>query len=159
MIQFDMSTVGPPVDHDKLERFTDMIRRDLPTFSFPQVYLDMLEETNGGKPINCYFRIDGGSHPIEYFLNIGSTDESVDMNTRLLNVSVFWSEIHDRLSCNLIPFAVTPFGDALCFKYNHSIEEPVIVLWYHEKSEEDNPYTEFVAKDFLALCKGLHRKE
>jgi hypothetical protein len=47
----------------------------------------------------------------------------------------------------LMPFAELAFGDELCFNYEGG-ETPEVVVWFHELSVVERPYTELVSRDF-----------
>lgn len=67
-----------------------------------------------------------------------------------LDIGVVWSSIEDRLDEFLLPFAAVFPGDFLCFDFTKS-DEPTVVLWVHDKSDEGAPHTVRVAKNFRAF--------
>jgi hypothetical protein len=55
--------------------------------------------------------------------------------------------ILDRLNDYLVPFAELFAGNFLCFDYEGG-GRPKVVVWRHEDSRDESPYTEFVAANF-----------
>ncbi len=121
-----------------------------PQIKFDPAYLRHLSKFHGGVPNKRLFLTDKGTEKvINRFLNF--------LDPVLLTDSVggTWSDIFDRLSDNLMPFADLASGDFLCFDYEKG-GRPQIVVWFHELSPPSSPYTEFVANNFDEFLEMLY---
>jgi hypothetical protein len=154
-VKYVADSSAPHFSESKMETMKKFLTNDLPDFEFDPEYLRHIRQHNGGQPINRFFMTESGKQlPIDYFLNYSDTKLLTSQLLVLLNVSVVWSAIEDRLSIYLLPFAALPDGDFLCF--NHETQgRPSVVLWRHELSEEDAPYTEKVSSNFSQFVEGL----
>ncbi|WP_426340082.1 SMI1/KNR4 family protein [Pseudoduganella sp. S-14] len=154
-IQYKPNTLAPHFSQAEMDSMERMLSLDLPGFAFDPAYIEHVENFNGGSPLNKYFQTGNGRKlPIDRFLNYSDTKLMTDRSLQGLNANVVWSMIEDRLSLYLLPFAILPDGDFLCFDYE--VEgRPSIVLWSHELSEEDEPHTTEVASNFDEFVKGL----
>lgn len=146
---------APHFSESKMETMKAFLANDLPAFEFDPEYLRHIRQHNGGQPINRFFMTESGKQlPIDYILNYSDTKLLTSQLLVMLNVSVVWSAIEDRLSIYLLPFAALPDGDFLCF--DHETQgRPSIVLWRHELSEEGVPYTEKVSPNFSLFVESL----
>lgn len=149
-IHITPDSVPGPVDEAELASLRKYIALDFPAFDYDPDYISFIQHHRGGKPIERYFSVSSNTFPIDYFLNFQSDHTGVNAS---LNVNAAWSAIEDRLSPKQFPFALLPSGDFLCF--DHSQGTPAVVLWHHELSEEDAPYTEPVASNFSEFLQGL----
>ncbi|HEY0589456.1 MAG TPA: SMI1/KNR4 family protein [Pseudoduganella sp.] len=154
-IRFQPGTTVPHFSQAEMESMKRMLSLDLPRFVFDQAYVEQVEKFNGGCPLNKYFQTPTGQTlPIDRLLNYSDTKLLSDRSLKSLNANVVWSTIDDRLSIYLLPFAVLPNGDFLCFDYEGQ-GRPSVVLWSHELSEEDAPHTMEIAADFDVFVQGL----
>lgn len=113
--------------------------------NFEYTFLKFLEKNNGGVPKKRYFKLGNNTKVVDCFLClIEDYQEHPKGDT---DIGVVWSQIEDRLNDYLVPFAALFAGDFLCFDYKKE-GAPKIVMWDHEKSEEDTPKTYLVAKNF-----------
>ena len=148
VIRYEDNSFVPHFSTAEMASMKRMLSLDLPSFEFDAEYAGHIKKFNGGKPINKYFRIRSGNiFPIDRFLNYSDTDLLTDKNQKNLNANVVWSLIDDRLGIYLLPFAILPNGDFLCFDYESGVS-PTVVLWSHELSNENEPHTEAVANNF-----------
>lgn len=113
---------------------------------FDRSYLNFLEAHNGGVVKENRFQVDSNTKIVERFLCL-TPDYATNTTFGKYDVGVVWSQIEDRLNDYLIPFASVFGGDFLCFDYEDT-DEGQIVLWHYDKSEENQPYTTFVASNF-----------
>ncbi len=115
---------------------------------FTDEFLTFLDRHNGGVPLTPNFPLGKNVKVVERFLCLVK-----DYKTRPLgelDIGVVWSQVEDRLGEFLQPFAAVFPGDLLCFDFSTS-DDPSVVLWVHDQSEEDAPSTVKVAKNFRAF--------
>ena len=155
-IQYNVGSIVPHFSVAEMEAVRQMISLDIPGFAFDPAYLAQVERFNGGVPKNKYFKTRSGRRlPMDRFLNYSDTRLLADRALKELNANVAWSMIEDRLGGNLLPFAILPNGDFLCFEYGHGAARPEIVLWSHELSTKGKPFTTEVAANFDEFVEGL----
>jgi SMI1-KNR4 cell-wall len=123
---------------------------------FHSDYIEFLQKFNGGVPIKPYFDFSNNTKVVERFLCILKNYKE-DSNG-MYDVGVVWSQIEDRLNEYLVPFAVLFAGDFLCFDYEEHPNNPKVVLWNHDLSDERKPHTEFVANNLNAFLQMLYYK-
>jgi hypothetical protein len=156
-LDYDPSTLVGPLDTDELEEFERFLEESGQPIQFDPAYLAHLSKFHGGVPAKrCFETAEGQHHVIERFLNF--LDPKKDETLGWYNVNVTWSQMEDRLNEFLIPFATLFGGDMLCFDYEAG-GRPAVVVWLHEESSEDHPATSFVAADFDAFLRTLHKCE
>ena len=148
VIDFEPNTFGNPVDIEYIRAVEDEIG-----VSFPSSFLALIKKYNGGRPIDKYFELNGNEKVVERFLSFIPDYKENAMG--IYDVEVVWSQIEDRLNDYLCPFAVLFAGDFLCFD-SEGREEPRVVLWDHERSDEDSPVLIEVASNFDDFLKRLH---
>lgn len=120
---------------------------------FPPEFLEFLKAHNGGVPRKRYFKLDGNVKVLEIFLAVLADYKTNPRGE--LDIGVVWTLIEDRLNDYLLPFAAAFPGDYLCFDYENNAENPAVVLWIHDQSEENEPATEFVAENFVKFLSML----
>ncbi len=123
---------------------------------FHQDYIEFLERCNGGEPREKYFNFNDNIKVVERFLCI-LENYKTDADG-YYDVGVVWSQIVDRLNDYLLPFAVIFGGDFLCFDYEENPENPRVVLWNHDLSNERQPHTDFVADNLNEFLLMLYYK-
>ena len=114
--------------------------------SFPADFVEFILQHNAGCPKLCVF--DTARVKERVFSRLLSFDEN-DKNNIFFDLRAF-SDIMPKTS--LVPFAIDPFGNCLCFDYNTT--PPTVVFWDHEVNE-----TEFVASTFTELLSKLYDGE
>ncbi len=154
-IKYDETSFIPYFSKNEMASMKRMFLLDLPTFEFDPAYVQHIQIFHGGKPVDRFFKTKAGKClPIDRFLNYGDLNLLTDRALKDLNANVMWPMISDRLNIYLLPFAAVANGDFLCFDYENSLI-PSVVLWVHELSGEDTPYTEPVASTFNDFLCGL----
>jgi hypothetical protein len=157
-IEYDPASIVPHFSDHEMQAMKAILSLDLPGFAFDPDYVQHLAQFNGGAPKVKYFLTQTGRcMPIDRFLNYSATDQLSSPYLRSLNANVAWANLEDRLDQYLLPFAVLPNGDYLCFDYRNGMP-PCVVLWIQERSDEDCPYTEAVARSFSAFIHALSPK-
>ena len=122
---------------------------------FDESYMNYLAHFHGGSPRKRYFKTSKGTvHVLEEFEHFDDTLPH-ESPRRVDNVQRSWSDANDRLGPFLMPFADLFAGDMLCFDHSQP-GRPKVVVWFHEESTDDVPYTEFVADNFDEFLKLLH---
>ena len=84
--------------------------------------------------------------------------ESIPERLEELNEWISWREEDEDLvfdgRLKLIPFAQTSGGDLYCFLYEKDVEEPKIVVYFHDVNDdpqlEANSFEEFLYVELLA---------
>lgn len=141
-------TQNPPCSELELDQFARMMRVDMPHFQFDGGYLQFIRTTNGGKPVEKYFRIPSGDvFSIDAFLNFADV-ESSEEDVRLFNVHQNWNWIEDRLLPGMFPFAALSGGDYLILNIDDDKDSAHVTLWYHEKSSEASPHLQLISDSF-----------
>lgn len=147
-LEFEAGTGAGELDYDYVAD-----KEEMTGLEFPPEFLEFLERQNGGIPKKKYFRVDGKTKVLERFLCLAADYD--DNKYGDYDIGVVWSDIEDRLNEYLLPFALVFAGDFLCFNYEENEETPSVVLWHHEFSEEDEPFTTYVADSFSDFLKML----
>ncbi|MER2070459.1 MAG: SMI1/KNR4 family protein, partial [Psychrobacillus sp.] len=98
------------------------------------------------------FSSNENNYIIERFLCILEESESDEING-WYDIEVTITQIGERLTddedligMNVVPIAALFTGDFVCLDYSNR-ENPTVVVWYHEESEEFSPVTKTVAQD------------
>ena len=119
---------------------------------FPPEFIEFLKQHNGGIPEKKFFRLGNNIKVIDQFLALVPKPENNPFAD--LDIGFVYEAIEDRLDENLVPFCLVFPGDYLCFDYE-TYDEPDIVLWIHDRSEEDAPALVAVADDFEEFLEML----
>lgn len=146
-LEYESGSLLGPVDENQVREFREWYREnENASFEFDPSYLSYLRHSHGGVPKKRCFRTQRGrTRMIDRFLNF--IDRKSNDPQACYNVEVVWSQIEERLTHDLLPFAVLFAGDMVCFKYDKP-GRPSIVVWEHEKSAPREPYLDYVADDF-----------
>ena len=152
-IEYEPDSFVDGFDPTKAKKFeTSLKRGGQGHIKFDRKYLDHISKFHGGIPKNkCFRTAEGTEKVVVRFLNFTRTDHPMGQ----YGVAATWSLIEDRLGPNLMPFAELFAGDVLCFDHEHP-GRPRVVVWFHEESMEDEPYTEFVADNFDEFLTTLY---
>ncbi len=148
MISFKSGTSGSSIYLDYIQDVEGEIG-----ISFPASFLDLMKKGNGGVPVEQYFDLKGNEKVVERFLSFVPNYKESEIGC--YDIEVVWSQIEGRLNDYLCPFAALFAGDFLCFDFEGR-DEPRIVLWDHEKSEEDSPVLFEVSKNLESFLSLLH---
>ncbi len=126
-------------------------------FQIDHGWLAHLRKYHGGRPESCIATtVNENSHPIDRFLNFSSPNHPLET----YHVGCIWADMGERLSELHVPFAITSFGDVVCFDYGQVTDgRPAVVMWYHEKSRDFDPYTEYIAPNFDEFMNLLRPSE
>lgn len=147
-LEIDPATSGPPLSESRLKSIESNLG-----LMFPRDFIEVLRRANGGTPLAKFFNHEGDEKVIDRFLSV--VDNYKDHELGGYDIEVVWSQIEDRLSDSLIPFAALPNGDFLCFDFESNVTGPVVVLWDHERSFTDAPSVSVVAGSFAELVDKL----
>lgn len=156
-MRLDVNTIVFPLPTDEL---LDVVERSL-RVSFPETYRNFIKDNNGAVPITNMFNFNQHEYIIEKFLCILNESESDPVNG-WYDVEVIITQIGDRLTdnedlvgMNVVPIAALFSGDFICLDFRET-EEPTVVIWFHEESEEFSPVTQSVAlniSEFFEMLK------
>lgn len=125
---------------------------------FTPDFIAFLHEHNGGIPKKQYFPLDEDVKVVERFLCM-CPDYEDRPEFGQFDIGVVWSQIEDRLNDYLVPFAAVYPGDFLCFDHEEDEKNPKVVLWDHNRSLEDEPFTYAVADNFRTFLSMLTDEE
>lgn len=149
-MRMDVNTIVVPLPGDDL---LDAVERSF-RVSFPESYRHFIKEHNGAVPITNMFSMNQQEYIIEKFLCILDDSESDPING-WYDIEVTITQIGDRLTdnedlvgMNVVPIAALFSGDFICLDFRET-EEPTVVIWFHEESEEFSPVTQKVATNIL----------
>lgn len=112
---------------------------------FPLDYKSYILICNAGKPSLSRFDIkDRKECVLDYMLNL-----NIESENSIVKTSIFLHGV--GLSPNLIPIAIDPFGNYLCYKFLKQGTPPGIFFWDHELHS-----TTFVCDDFASFLQILY---
>ncbi|MCM3359023.1 MAG: SMI1/KNR4 family protein [Psychrobacillus sp.] len=147
-MKVDTNTIVSPLPTDGL---LDVVEHSL-RVTFPEPYREFIKKNNGAVPITNIFSSNENNYIIERFLCILEESESDEING-WYDIEVTITQIGERLTddedligMNVVPIAALFTGDFVCLDYSNR-ENPTVVVWYHEESEEFSPVTKTVAQD------------
>ncbi|MDP8171583.1 SMI1/KNR4 family protein [Pasteurella skyensis] len=147
MIHFKKNTGVKPASKEHIALVEQEVE-----LTFTQEYLDFMAQNNGGEPIEKFFTLGDNEKVVERFLSF--VDDYKENPLGWYDVAIVFNQIFDRLNEYLCPFSACFGGDFLCFDFENT-DEPRIVLWLHEESDEDKPYIVYVAENFKAFLSML----
>jgi hypothetical protein len=154
-IPYEPDSFANSFSEQEFTKFEAYLARDAAGFHFDPAYTEHLKSYHGGVPVKKFVSTKAGStRRIERFLNFVDTHAERNAAYAQYNVNVVWSNIEDRLGPYLVPFVELSGGDFLCFDFADPSRQSV-VLWSHELSNEDEPYTEPVADSFVDFLSML----
>ena len=124
--------------------------------SFPQSFIDLMKECDGGWPEIGSFSFDNtflGVVMGSSISNFLSFTEDTRVTEHLIGI---YKLFYDRFPKNVIAFGYTGSGDYICFDYrkDKKTSNPEIVYWEH--SAPDDESISFVARNFDAFMAMLH---
>jgi len=120
----------------------------------PQSFITFISAYNGAIPEKLIISANGQERLVEKFLCLleNPSDEPVEGQ---YDIGVVITQIEDRLTddedligANIIPFAAIFGGDFLCMDFRNNPENPNIILWDHNESDELDPVTYDVSVSF-----------
>jgi len=147
-IQFEPETTGRPLSDSRLQG----VENNLGVL-FPREYVEFLRKSNGGVPIENLFTYGTNEKVVERFLSL--LDDYKNDPLGQYDLEVVWSQIEGRLDDHLVPFGELFAGDFVCFNFREQ-PEPDVVLWDHEQSREDAPFTVKIADSFVSFVQMLY---
>lgn len=132
--------------------------------SLPASYVAFLEKGNGGVPIENLFLVPKGRERlIERFHFLGDyTQGPLDDYC----IEVVLTQLGQRIAyrgedvgARLVPIAELFAGDVVCLCYEGAKDEPYVVVWDHEQSEDFKPFTVRVADTFSEFLEMTYAKQ
>jgi hypothetical protein len=156
-MEFDAGTVLPGPSEPRIIWFEDSYGVKLPL-----ALRQLFATGNGGVPKSRTFNQAGRGRLIERFLPLLDDPKAVG-DLGWYDITVVISQIGDRLvesehmvGTDVVPFAALFGGDFVCLSYKSlEVEEPTVVVWDHEQSEEGAPHLEQVASDLIEFLSQL----
>ncbi len=158
MVRIEPGTAVSPPTEEMLAKFEAYYRIRL-----PNDYRHFLQAGNGARVEECVFDAGGRERMIERFLCI--VQDVGDHPAGAYDIGVVWTQIEDRLiddeeleyGTNMVPIAALFGGDFVCLDYRGSGDEPTVVIWDHELSEELCPHTTPTSTTFRGFLQLLRR--
>lgn len=110
--------------------------------SLPKDYINCVKEYNAGKPIPCIFNI---------------IDEDGYVFNNLINIKKIIQYYQEYLG-NLIPFAMDPAGNLICFDYSEGkTKSSKIIFWDHEEATDNQKAaSKYICDTFSDFLNMLH---
>ena len=133
---------------------------------FPQDYIECVLENNGASAEPEAFDVNEVER---VFGSLLSYDEK-----RIENILKIYENYKGTIPNQVIPFAIDPSGNLICFDYKNHEENPIVVFWEHEDAWEKEALMEsegitaeeaekiarenvfFVANTFTEFLSKLH---
>ena len=128
--------------------------------TLPKDYKQFIKESNGAVPETNVFEYAGHEYLVERFLCLldKPREENVygwyDLTSVLTQLDERLIDDEDLIGMNIIPIAALFAGDFVCLDFRN-IENPSIVIWLHEESDELSPVTKKVAENFTEFLNML----
>lgn len=120
---------------------------------FPEPYVEFIQDYNVGISITNEFEFENHIYVIERFLGLVNDYKNSPLGD--YDIAVVLSQIDTRLTDNpdlvgdeVIPVAMLFAGDYICLDYRNNHIIPEVCIWYHEESEEFEPFTRKIADNF-----------
>ncbi|TCI04926.1 SMI1/KNR4 family protein [Corallincola luteus] len=156
MMNIKRETILPPPSAKRVKEFESFHRVKL-----PMEFIDFINSSNGGRPNKLVIEADSEDRLIEQFLCLLDDPRNEAVHGQY-EISVVIAQIEDRLTddeeqigTTLIPFAAIFGGDFLCMDFRQQKDDPSIVLWDHNESDELEPVTYSVADSMGAFLSML----
>ena len=146
-IEFKTLSIAKPFS----EKYVDDVEAAI-GIKFPQKYLDLMRQKNGGDPVQQCFTVGMNEKVIERFLSFVE-NYKVDQ-CGIYDIEVVWGQIEDRLEEGICPFAALYGGDFLCFDGRFQ-DEAAIVIWDHEQASQGKSSITPVADSFEVFSEML----
>ena len=148
------NAIEPPTN-ERLEYLEKAYR-----IKWPAKFKEFLKFANGGIPQSNVLP-DSRERVIERFLCITESPKFAKPPAGEYDISVVVTQLDERivddedtLGIKIIPFAALFAGDFLCLDYREK-ENPTVVVWDHEQSDELKPYVEEVFSSFDDFVKKM----
>ncbi|YCA42408.1 SMI1/KNR4 family protein [Bacillus sp. JZ8] len=109
---------------------------------FPEDYIVCVMENNGARVSPEIFNVGEKERVFGMLLTFDQDD-----NESLYNI---YKGYQDTLPDFIIPFAIDPAGNLICFDYKNHEKNPIVVFWEHEDAWE---------KEILMKEEGLSEEE
>lgn len=129
-----------PVDSQVLDRLEQQWKVKL-----PEQYRETISAHQGMGPEPCAFNIGTGNDAFSVLLIV-----SADKEKESYSISKAHHILQPHVPEGILPFALTPGGEYLCFDYRDSPAQPKVVLVTMEMSIHP------IADSFNAFMDGLH---
>lgn len=132
----------PPASRKSILSFESFYKIKL-----PESFLRFFENHHGAIPEKFIININGQDRVIERFLCLleNPSNEAIqgqyDIGVVITQIEDRLTDDEDMIGANIIPFASVFGGDFLCMDFRGSSEDPAIVLWDHNESDELEPIT------------------
>ena len=158
-IEIEKNSVCDPPSKERIEWFEKAYRIKL-----PESFVQFLAYANCGVPVKeKTFFVGNKERLIERFLCITNSPKQ-EPDKGIYDITVVATQLDERLvddpdmiGMNLIPIATLFAGDFVCLDYRESKDNPKVVVWDHEQSDEFAPATEVVANSFDEFLELLKR--
>lgn len=96
---------------------------------FPQDYIECVLENNGASAEPEAFDVD---EVVRWFGSLLFYDEK-----RIENILKVYENYKGKIPNQVIPFAIDPSGNLICFDYKNHEENPIVIYGEHEGAWEE----------------------
>lgn len=141
------SIIYPLPDDTLLERIEGNLE-----VKFPSEFCMFIKKNNGAIPITKYFAHKNNRYVVERFLCL--LDNPSENPKGMYDMKVVFSQLDERIisdedltGAEIVPIAALYAGDFVCIDYRENQMSPEICIWYHEDSDEFEPFTEKIANN------------
>ncbi len=159
-MKFKENSILPIPPASRLSKFEAYYRINL-----PEDYRKFLEIGNCGIPIKNIFQHENTERLVERFLCMMEDPNSIP-SKGTYDISVVITQIEDRLAdnddligMNIIPIAYLFGGDFICLDFRGNVNNPKVMLWDHNLSDELSPHVELVSNNFTNFLEKLYEPD
>jgi hypothetical protein len=159
-VEFEAGTAMPAPHESRVRQFERSWGVRLPA-SLRRLLLF----SNGAVPTRRNFRQSNRRRSLERLLPL-LDDPTAARCDGWYDISVVISQIEDRLiedpnmtGTDVVPIGALFGGDFVCLSYRDGTDEPTVVVWDHERSEEGAPHFEQVAENLEGFLAKLSSDE
>jgi len=159
-MKIDEKSIVRPLPDDELFEYYENIYR-LP--SLPDDFINFMKNYNGATPISNTFNTHDNEYVIERFLCM-LDDYKSDEENGWYEIRVVFTQLDTRLiddedmvGTNILPVAALFSGDFLCLDFRKS-DNPGVCVWFHEESDDFEPFTKEVAETFTEFLDMLRER-
>lgn len=158
-MEFDNSSVILPLPTDELIDDNETFLR----VKFPIRYRNLIKEYNGCS-LKDYSGIFLAENHHEYVIDrfLCQVPDPKEVELGVYDINVVLAQIEERLTNeeyadelgnSVVPIAVLFAGDFLCLDFREDKDNPKVVVWDHERSDDWKPVFYYVANSFDEFMK------
>lgn len=158
-MEFDNTSVILPLPTDELINENEAFLR----VTFPEKYRELIKEYNGCSPKD-YRGVFLAENNHEYVIDrlLCQVPNPKEIELGVYDINVVLAQIEERLTDeehadelgnDVVPIAVLFAGNFLCLDFRKGGDNPTVVVWDHERSDDWKPVFYHVANSFDEFMK------